>query len=124
MSNNDIHFEATIFTNTLAPSTSSNYNTSRFTHICIIAKITSGQLDIRVSNDGNNFVTYELLTTDGYSEFNGFRFVQLVASSGTIISAVLVAKRRYSVLPIEIKASKDMFRYRRVDKIGWGKGDI
>lgn len=123
MSDSDIHFESIVFTNTVAPSISSKYGVWGFNHVSIIVKITTGQLDIKVSNDGSNFVTYESLTADGYSELNGFRYIQLVVSSGIVLSAALVARRRYSVLPMEIKVPKETYRYRRLDKIGWGRGD-
>lgn len=124
MTNNDIYFNETIFTNDPAPATSLDYNIKGFNKVSIIAKITSGQLDIMVSNDGIDFVTYSSLTSDGYVELCGFKIIRMVISSGTVLSAALLAKRRYSIVPMEIPAPRRSYKYKRLDKIGWGKGDI
>lgn len=106
---------------------SSVYRVDNYTKTCVIGTITgSGQLDVLVSNDGTNFVIYDSLTSDGYIECQGFRYVKLYVDSGEVGSATLASQRRIDRISIETQTHRDSVRLGRImsTRRGWGKGDM
>lgn len=109
-----------------AGSYSSIYRVDNFTKTCVIGIITgSGQLDVQVSNDRVDFVTYESLTTDGYVECEGFKYIRLYANSGEVGAASVMSQRKIGRISIEPSSSREPTRLGRLisSRRGWGKGD-
>lgn len=121
----DTWFNADALKAATSGSQSDIYRVNQFTKSSIIATIRSGQLDVKVSNDGTNFVTYDSLTTDGLVELSGFSHIRMDVASGTVESAALTAQRRFSRCAMEPQASRDNYRLGKFRTMrGWGKGDM
>lgn len=106
---------------------SSIYRIDNFTKTCVIGIVTgSGQLDVQVSNDGSRFVTYDSITSDGYVEFKGFKYVRLYVDSGEVGAASIASQRKISRIDIEPVSSREPTRFGRLvsSRRGWGKGDM
>lgn len=124
MAQGDIWLNLTLLTNASAGENSAKCYIVNYNHTSIIATIASGNLTIKVSNDGTNFVIYDSLTSDGYVELTGYSYVQLTVASGNVESAALTSQKRYSFSDSKYPASKNM-RYSRLKSgRGWEKGEI
>lgn len=122
----ETYFLAEVLRFAQAGSYSSVYRVDNFTKTCVIGVITgTGQLDVEVSSDKVNFVTYDSITSDGYVELIGFKYIRLYVNSGEVGAASIVSQRKIGRLSIEPVSLREPTRLGRLisSRRGWGKGD-